>query len=617
VALDRDATIKQAEKLLRQGRLDGAIAEYVRLVQDQPGDWNTVNALGDLYVRAGDRERAVAQFAAAADGLLAAGFLPKASALYKKALKVSPDHEHTLLRLSEIAARQGILADARHYLRQLERQRAARRDSRGVADCVVRVALLDEADAAARLAGARAAQSLGDAAQATALFKSAAEELAEAGRQSEAIDALLEATALDRSDQELRRLLVRKCVAVGQPERAGAFLTRELAGSDPDLLMAVARVEIMAGRETEARGTLTRLLSISPRRAAAVLALANDLAAAGEPDRAFTLTDVVVDDALLAGDWERAISALRSLLVHGPHVPALVKLLELAVDSGRDDLMEQAQVQLADAYLASGRGAEARVIAEDLVTRSPASAAHVERLRHALQLLGVQDPERAIARAREPVPAMGESSEVRVPDPLEVAADEPPGPAQQDDETIVLEVIEIDLDDALAGLDTMTESPAASADAPIEEPQPPRELDDIFAEIRTRMTSDQQGGDGAEPYDRALHHLEQGRVAEALADLKTAARMPLYRFRASARLGRLHVGRGEVTEGIDWLERAAEAPAPSPDEGWAVLYDLASALERIGETARAMAVLMEIQTDAATYRDVRARIEQLSRAGKA
>jgi tetratricopeptide (TPR) repeat protein len=622
VALDRDAIIKQAEKLLRQGRLDGAIAEYVRLVQDQPRDWNIVNALGDLYVRAGDRDRAVAQFTAAADGTLGEGFIPKASALYKKALKVQPDHEHTLLRLSEIAARQGMLADARNFLRQLERQRHARGDSRGVADIVVRVALLDEADASARLAGARAARSLGDAAQATALFKSAAEELADAGRQSEAIDALLEAAAIDPSDQELRRLLVRKCLAVGQPERAGGFITRELAGSDPDLLLALARVELRAGREGESRQALTRLLTIAPRRVPAVLALAAEFTDARDQEKAFICTDVVVDDALLAGDWERAIGALRPLVVQGTHVPALVRFLELVVDSGRDDLMEQAQVQLADAYLALGRGAEARVIAEDLVIRNPASALHVERLRRALALLGVRDPDRVIARAREPIPAIGGAHEGRGPIPLEGAGDElaahtPVEAPAADDETIVLEVLEIDLDDALAGLDAVVEPQAAASAAPIAEALPPRELDDIFEEMRTRMTAGQQGGDGSEPYSHALQHLEHGRVADALADLKTAARMPLYRFRASARLGQLHLARGEVAEGIDWLERAAEAPAPSPDEGWAVLYDLANALERIGETARAMAVLMEIHTDAAGYRDVRARIEQLSRAGKA
>ena len=89
--------------------------------------------------------------------------------------------------------------------------------------------------------------------------------------------------------------------------------------------------------------------------------------------------------------------------------------------------------------------------------------------------------------------------------------------------------------------------------------------------------------------------------------------MPLYRFRAAARLGRLYLAQGETLEGIEWLERAALAPAPTVDEGWSVLYDLAGALEQIGETARAMAVLIEIEADASAFRDVRARIEQLAR----
>jgi hypothetical protein len=45
-----------------------------------------------------------------------------------------------------------------------------------------------------------------------------------------------------------------------------------------------------------------------------------------------------------------------------------------------------------------------------------------------------------------------------------------------------------------------------------------------------------------------------------------------------------------------------------------VLYDLAGALERMGEGARALAVLLELEADAGAYRDVRQRIELLSRA---
>jgi Flp pilus assembly protein TadD len=94
VAIDRPAILRNAEKLLRQGKLDQAATEYLRIVDDQPSDWNTANLLGDLYVRARQVDKAVAQFVRIADHLRAEGFLPKAAAVYKKILKLKPDHEH-------------------------------------------------------------------------------------------------------------------------------------------------------------------------------------------------------------------------------------------------------------------------------------------------------------------------------------------------------------------------------------------------------------------------------------------------------------------------------------------------------------------------------------------
>jgi tetratricopeptide (TPR) repeat protein len=119
VPVNRDATLKKAENLLRQGKLAGAIDEYVRLVEDQPTDWNSINALGDLYARAGDVDRAVAQFTAVADHLYDEGFYPKASALYKKALKTKSNHEHSLARLLDIARLQGLTAEAKTYQQAL------------------------------------------------------------------------------------------------------------------------------------------------------------------------------------------------------------------------------------------------------------------------------------------------------------------------------------------------------------------------------------------------------------------------------------------------------------------------------------------------------------------
>jgi pilus assembly protein FimV len=157
VPIDRDATLKQAEKLLRQGRLDGAIAEYVRLVQEQPKDWNSRNALGDLYVRAGQTDKAIEQFTAIADALNTEGFFQRAAALYKKVLKLRED-EHSQLRLVDIAVRQGLLADAKMYLRQVGEQRRFRGDTTGQLEIVIRLGTIDPDDADAKRAAARAAR---------------------------------------------------------------------------------------------------------------------------------------------------------------------------------------------------------------------------------------------------------------------------------------------------------------------------------------------------------------------------------------------------------------------------------------------------------------------------
>ena len=71
--------------------------------------------------------------------------------------------------------------------------------------------------------------------------------------------------------------------------------------------------------------------------------------------------------------------------------------------------------------------------------------------------------------------------------------------------------------------------------------------------------------------------------------------------------------RDKMPQALEWLERAAQAPAPNVDDGHQLLYELAEGLEQVGETARALAVLLELQADAGAYRDIEARIGRLSK----
>ena len=60
MAASRHETLREIEKLLRQGRLDAAIAEHAQIVEQHPNDWVTANALCDLYVRASRIDQPIA-----------------------------------------------------------------------------------------------------------------------------------------------------------------------------------------------------------------------------------------------------------------------------------------------------------------------------------------------------------------------------------------------------------------------------------------------------------------------------------------------------------------------------------------------------------------------------
>ena len=236
--IDREATLKQADKLIKQGKLDAAIAEYVRLIDDQPQDWTALNALGDLYLRARNNEKAIEQYIRVADHQFAEGFFPKSAALYKKALKLDPENEHILLQLAEIGERQGKFVDAKQFLRQVARQRQARGEDRAAAECILRLGSLPEADVESRVAAVRAAQQLGDAFRAVELLKEAAQLLEKQKKGNEALQMLADAAEIDPFDAELRVRLAREFLAIGQPKRARAYLRFAPAGDAPALLLS-------------------------------------------------------------------------------------------------------------------------------------------------------------------------------------------------------------------------------------------------------------------------------------------------------------------------------------------------------------------------------------------
>src|ERR1700752_3130675 len=181
-----------------------AIEEYVRLVEDKPDDWNSANALGDLYVKAGQADRAAEQFNRAADHLYGEGFYPRASAVYKKVLKVRSHDDHALWQLADIAGRNGLLLDARSHYNRLIQDRRAAGNERGAVDCVIRLGKLADANVDAKRLGAKAPVRGGATRPAARLILSVADLHTKEGRVPEALEALREAAQLDPDDAEIQ-----------------------------------------------------------------------------------------------------------------------------------------------------------------------------------------------------------------------------------------------------------------------------------------------------------------------------------------------------------------------------------------------------------------------------
>jgi tetratricopeptide (TPR) repeat protein len=145
------------------------------------------------------------------------------------------------------------------------------------------------------------------------------------------------------------------------------------------------------------------------------------------------------------------------------------------------------------------------------------------------------------------------------------------------------------------------------------EPVEVRNLDEVFKQFR-EDSSRGPGQDAARSdYERGVTLRDQGRIEESMQAFKSASREPRLRFHAAAALARLHGQRGDLHQVVDWLEQAVQAPAPTADEAYSLFYELAEALESLGEVERALAICLELQTEAGDYRDVAVRISRLAK----
>ena len=458
---DREGALKSAEKALSQGRIDAAIAEYVKIVEAQPRDWNSANALGDLYVRASQIDKGVAQYTRIADHLADRRLLSEGG----RALQEDPqDQARRRVRAAAVGRHRRQAGPARRRqdscFRPWPSGARKRGDKKGAAEISVRIGTLDPEDLDARLArrrGRRRDRRHGHRAARVPRRRGPAREAGQAGRGARRVrrprsssirrtttsapgssTAYLAAGALDtarkrrarrrraqadragarssrrrptrcstcsaRSRRSIRP--TSRCAPAwrwptssrGDLARARTYLSPETAGDNAALWLTLAEIELLAGRIDEGRAAVARRSSSTARSARPP-----SRSAAAWPKQSPEAGYPCHRRRRRRGAGRRRLPRPRpprstsSSRACRYHLVALMRLVEICVDGGLEATMYEAQAQLADAYLEVGRGLEARIISEDLVAREPWNRANIERFRRALVMLGEADPDAIIA----------------------------------------------------------------------------------------------------------------------------------------------------------------------------------------------------------------------------
>jgi tetratricopeptide (TPR) repeat protein len=336
MALDRHKSLEAAERYLKQGKVQAALAELERLAAASPHDPITLNRMGDLLARQGRRAEAVGYYFRIAQQFAKQGFYPKAVAIYKKILRVEPDNAGSLTELGDLYVRQKLPGEARRYLLRAAELHLQNKDfatARSVYERLV-AAEPDDPRHRARLAEARAAEGETD---------KAGEELVLLAR------SLLDGGKIDDADKTFRRaaellpgrseptLGIAACMgAAGRDGDVVGFLEERLSTeATPELVgELMARYE-RSGRSDDAM-TLMRRDDGPEIPVASYHEILRGHLERQTADEWWERVTSVFDGWAQKGRIERLDELLRALAdaESGGHIPALRLLHRLAVEGG-------------------------------------------------------------------------------------------------------------------------------------------------------------------------------------------------------------------------------------------------------------------------------------------
>lgn len=233
MAVDRDRVLQAAQRLVERKRYDKAVAEYQKLVADDPKDVRTLLKIGDLYLKMEQHVDAITTYERVGQFYSQQGFHLKAIAVYKQIREIVHKHVpamedrfgHIVPKLAEIYAQLGLISEAlAAYDEVATRLQRAGRD-RDAIDVFRQIVDLDPQNPLPYLRLGEAFLRIKDVDHAIQRFGSAAEILLKLGRKDDALK-VVERLLQHRPEPKFARIAAEIYLDRGQPSDGMAALTK-------------------------------------------------------------------------------------------------------------------------------------------------------------------------------------------------------------------------------------------------------------------------------------------------------------------------------------------------------------------------------------------------------
>ena len=410
MAYNKSKHVETAQKLLNQGKVAQAIAEYQQILKYEPRDQVTLMTIGELYIRQGETFQAIEYFERLAQLFVGDGFLTKAIAVYKRIAKLAPEEIRPLEKLADLYVQQGVMSEARPLFLQLAEIHLKNNRQPEAISLLKKLLLAEPDNLRIQIRLADLYQAMGQSKEAVEAYISASQRALARGDQAECEKLAEKVLKIDATNLDALTVKARALSTQGNFAQAAQLLEHvpglEKGGEQAELLLDLY---VKNTKWKEATALAVRVFEADEKNFGLTQKVVEALLQSGQGESAMTIIARVRIPMLDAGEHEAVSHLLNELATR---MPGRIEPHEWLVDTyGRTSdsfRLPDALAQLGDALTAAGQLERAKEVFEKLVDREPESDSAKRKLNGVLRKLGLHpaepEPAEFTAIPEEPLP---------------------------------------------------------------------------------------------------------------------------------------------------------------------------------------------------------------------